>query len=284
MRARACVCVTCDTIHAVLQAARWSAAFNFAYPIEAFCSIIVKFMVLERMLAFALAKPDAPLLQRWLLIYRWIIVAVSACSLAGLLGSIAAAAYQLQLAALETDASAQFAANNTAAGAALIQQSQLKVQDSNRAQSVQLLCETAVLLLIVVTFVAAGCMSLRVINNTDTASQTSPLDPAPRLSPSALKLKRQITTTVAVGTTLNLPPHLQPSSQPQPQTPSTTHHALPSLLHIPPSCSSLHLHRARLCLGQRHRLSMLSLLRPLSQRVRSHAGVAELDPRVPHHG
>ena len=148
-----------------MQGFRWAAVYLVAYAIDFFCSSIAKLLVLSRMRDFAV--PSAVTAQRrWTVCGRIVTALVILGNTAGLISNIAAAAYREQLANIYSDASAAFAANNTALGINLLVNSlDTKFSEGTNAASYQELLEAIVLLIIVAAFIAVGGMGARLLNS-----------------------------------------------------------------------------------------------------------------------
>jgi hypothetical protein len=138
----------------------WRAAFLVMYAVEFLCLSAAKLMVLDRMSVFA-APQGTRLQTRWALAGRVVMAAVVLGNAVGLAANAAAAVHYQKAAQAMGAASAAYAANKTNAGDELYSLSQQEVQLGGSILSVQLFCEVAVLLLIVVSFVAVGVLSAR---------------------------------------------------------------------------------------------------------------------------
>ena len=179
-----------DVFH--VQFTRGDAVFSITYAIEVFCMSVAKLMVLDRMSSFAVPKAEG-MSRRWVVGRRIVMAAVVAGNVVGLGGSITAAVYFERTAEFYSAAVAAYAANSTADGnnftSLAAQQQQLAVS----TQTVQLMCEVAVLLLIVVTFAVVGFACARRISSalTDMTDASHPVAAAGK------QLRRQIVGTTA---------------------------------------------------------------------------------------
>jgi hypothetical protein len=139
-------------------AVSWRAAFTVTYAVEFLCLSAANLMVLDRMSVFA--APQGTRLQKWWAAAGRIVMAVVVLGNAVGLAANAAAAAQYQKAAeAASAASALHAANNTIDGdrfGSLYRELRLR---GGSVKSVQSFIEVAVLLLIVVAFVAVGVRS-----------------------------------------------------------------------------------------------------------------------------
>jgi len=146
------------------QALRWAAAFLVTYALEFLCLSVAKLMVLNRMSDFAAPKGDG-MSRRWVVWGRVVMAAVVAINVVGLVGSVAAAVKFERSAESFSAASAAYAANNTADADNLaslgFQQKQLALS----AEAVQLICEIAVLLLIIIAFAVVGAACARRVSS-----------------------------------------------------------------------------------------------------------------------
>ena len=138
----------------------WFNVFLVTYGIEVLCSCAATIMVLDRMSAFA-APQGTRLLKWWTVAGRTVMVCLVLGNSVGLAANVAAAVHLQKVAVALSTASAFYAANNTQDGDGF---SSLSKEESLRGTSivvVQLYCENAVRLLIVIAYVAAGVLSSR---------------------------------------------------------------------------------------------------------------------------
>ncbi len=142
------------------RAYSWLSAFLVMYAIEFLCLSAAKLMVLDRLSVFA--APKGTRLRKWWAAAGRIVMAVVVLGNAVGLAANAAAAVQYQKAAEAiSTASVFYTSNNTKDGGDFYSLSQEVAQLAGSIVSVQLFCEVAVLLLIVVTFVVVGVLSAR---------------------------------------------------------------------------------------------------------------------------
>jgi hypothetical protein len=139
---------------------RWRAVFTVTYAIEFLCLSTAKLMVLDRMSDFAAPREDG-LRRRWVVGGRVVLAVVVLGNAVGLAANAAAAVHDQRAAEAWSTSSAFYAANNTQAGLEYIRTGQEQIQLAASINSVQSFCEVAVLLVIVVAFVAAGVMCAR---------------------------------------------------------------------------------------------------------------------------
>jgi hypothetical protein len=146
------------------QAQYWYAAFDLTYAIEFLCLSVAKLMVLDRMADFALAKVDG--MSRRLAVWgRVVMAAVVVGNVVGLCANVAAAVYSQQSGDLYIAATASFTANNTDAGNNFNNEAYQKISVSSDAASVQMFCEVAVLLIIILAFSVVGIASARRVSS-----------------------------------------------------------------------------------------------------------------------
>jgi hypothetical protein len=147
-----------NLLHA--QSHHWASVFVIPYAIAFLCLSVAKLMALDQMMNFAVSKSrDMP--RRWVVGGRVVMAGVVVGNVAGLGGSVAAAVYFEQSAGSYSAASAAYAANSTAAGNNSVKLGRQQHQLANSAQAVQLFCEVAVLLLIIIAFAVTGAACVR---------------------------------------------------------------------------------------------------------------------------
>ena len=144
----------------VSQINRWVAAFVVAYAMEFLCLSAAKLMVLDRMMEFAMRKGEG-VWRRWVVGGRVVMAAVVAGNVVGLGGNVAAAVYFQRTAESYSAASAALAANNTADANNFANLGSQQAQLAYSTDSLQLFCEVAVLLLIIVAFAVVGAACAR---------------------------------------------------------------------------------------------------------------------------
>jgi len=144
----------------IVQQQHWYAVFVITYAIAFLCLSVTKLLALDQMMNFAVSKSrDMP--RRWVVWGRVVMAGVVVGNVVGLSGNVAAAVYVEQSAGSFSAASAAYAANNNAAGDKF---GKLAVEQDLVALSsaaVQLFCEVAVLLLIIVAFAVTGAACRR---------------------------------------------------------------------------------------------------------------------------
>jgi hypothetical protein len=138
----------------------WYAVFLVTYAVEFLCMCAAQLMVLDRLSVFA-AQQDEGLRTRLALAGRVVMAAVVLGNAVGLAANAAAAVHYQKAAQAMVAASAAYAAKNTNGYDDFFSLSQQEVQRSGSILSVQLFCEVAVLLLIVVAFAVVGVLSAR---------------------------------------------------------------------------------------------------------------------------
>jgi len=146
------------------QGQYWVAAFYVTYAIEFLCLSVAKLLVLHRMADFAVPKSDG-LSRRLAVGGRVVMAAVVVGNVVGLCGNVAAAVLTKQVGDLANAAAAAFAANSTEATKAILVQVVQKATVADDAGSVQLFCEVAVLLIIILAFAVVGIASARRVSS-----------------------------------------------------------------------------------------------------------------------
>jgi hypothetical protein len=134
---------------------QWLTVVLVTYAIETTCLSVAKLMVLDRMWDFA-TPTEARMSRGWLVGGRAVLALVVAGNLTSLCGSFAAAFYVEGASEKFIQASAYYAANDTADGDKLNSQAQMMVQDGFRVAAVQYFGEVTVLLLIIAAFTVVG--------------------------------------------------------------------------------------------------------------------------------
>ncbi len=139
---------------------RWRAAFTVTYPLEFLCLSVSKLLILDRMVDFVELN-DVGTRNKWHVGRRLGMLVVLVGSLAGFAAN-AAAAVRFGEAAGTFDASfAEYAGNNTDAGQDLSNQAKRQYQRAVSIASNQYICEVAVLLFIIASFVVAAAACAR---------------------------------------------------------------------------------------------------------------------------
>jgi len=144
----------------VAQLQHWGALSAITYAISFLCLSVAKLMALDQMMNFAVSKSrDMP--KRWVVGGRIVMAGVVVGNMVGLGANIAAAVYFEQAAESYSAASAAFAANSTDDGKHFAKLGGRENQLALSTKSVQLFCEVAVLLLIIVAFAVTGAACVR---------------------------------------------------------------------------------------------------------------------------
>jgi hypothetical protein len=175
---------------------RWRSFFLVTYAVEFLCLSAAKLMVLDRMSLFAAPQGAQPQ-QRWALAGHFVMAAVVLGNAVGLAANAAAAVNYKKAAEAASTASAYFAANRTSGSDGdnynkfyLLSRHEQQLSDST--SSVQSWFEVAVLLLIVVSFVAVGVLSVRRV-----MSRLLGVDAASAAAATGRVLRLQIVATTA---------------------------------------------------------------------------------------
>ena len=142
----------------------WQPVFLVTYAIEFMCICTTNLMVLDRMSVFAAPEYEG-LQKRWAAAGRVVMAAVVLGNAVGLAANAAAAVHYQKAAEAQSTASAYYADNNTKDGRRFASLSQEEVQLAGSILSVQSLVEVAVLLVIVLAFVAVGVFSARRVSS-----------------------------------------------------------------------------------------------------------------------
>ena len=145
--------------------------------------------VLNRLLLFAFSQASPSLRRRVHTSFIIIIITIAIINTAGVCSSIVVASLTLQVGRLHADLALAYESRDTSSISRFTVAVDSQNQRTSSATSIQQFCEVTSLLLIVVTFLIAGCLCF---NRLRTSSSRS--SPAPELS----KISRQITATVAV--------------------------------------------------------------------------------------
>jgi hypothetical protein len=176
----------------------WLPAWYVTYAIEFMCMCAAQLMVLDRMMVFA-APQDAGMQKRWAAAGRVVMAAVVLGNAVGLAANAAAAVHFQKAAAAQSTASIYYAVNNAADGYEFDLLSDRERQRAGSIASVQRFAEVAVLLLIVVAFVAVGCLFMRRFR----ASLTI-LDEAARRASVGRDVRQQMSDAAATSRALQL--------------------------------------------------------------------------------
>jgi hypothetical protein len=139
-------------------------AFIVMYAIEFLCMCAAQLMVLDRLSVFA-APEGTRLQERWAAAGRIVMAVVVLGNAVGLAANAAAAVQYQKAADAMSTASVFYASNKTEDGDDFLSLSQEKLRRGGSIASVQLFCEVAVLLLIVVAFAVVGVMCARFLSS-----------------------------------------------------------------------------------------------------------------------
>ena len=137
----------------------WRPAFTVMYAIEFLCLSVAKLMVLDRMSHFA--TPGDGMSKRWVVGGRIVMAIVVLGNIVGCAANVAVAVRYQKAAEAYSTASAFYAANNTKDGGEYKSLATAELQLAGSISFVQSFSEAAVLLLIVVAFVAVGIVCAR---------------------------------------------------------------------------------------------------------------------------
>ena len=177
---------------------RMQSAFLVFYSLEFLCLSVAKLFVLDRLLSFA-APSESNVLQRRLAVAERVVVRVIvAGSSAGVCSNIVAAVYSSRVADYNDDAAAAFDSSD-------IQQSlmyQALAMEKNKIAeeitSIQQFCEVAVLIIIVLAFVAAGLLCARRIAYAIGSLSHAPTKVSQAVDAAGNDMRQRIIGTVAV--------------------------------------------------------------------------------------
>jgi hypothetical protein len=148
-------------------------------------------MVLDRMSVFA-APEGIGMRRRWAAAGRVVMAVVVLGNAVGLAANVAAAVHYQKAAHVMSAASAYYAANNTKDGETYESLSKAERKNGGFIVSVQSFCEVAVLLFIVVAFVAVGVLSARRVS-----SRLLGVDAASAAAATGRALRRRMVGTTA---------------------------------------------------------------------------------------
>jgi hypothetical protein len=182
----------------------WAAAYQVTYATEFLFLSAAQLMVLDRMSDFVTSQGDG-WRKWWLVGGRAVMAAVVLCNAVGLASSVAAAVYYQKAADALSAASMLYASNNTNA-INYLSSGRLDYQLAVNVSSVQMVCETAVLLLIVLVFAVVGVACIRRLSSALAILKTAGRDMAAqhRMLPSsvneAMDLGRRLRQEVVVTT------------------------------------------------------------------------------------
>jgi hypothetical protein len=171
----------------------WHPVFVVTYAVEFLFLSAAKLMVLDRMSVFA-APQGARLQKLWALAGRVVMAAVVLGNCVGLAANAAAAVHHHRAAQAYSAASAAYAANATKDGDQAFVSLEKEANLAAYILSFQSFCEVTVLLLIVVAFVVAGALCVRLLS-----SRLKPIDAAhdALMAATGRTLRRQMLGTTA---------------------------------------------------------------------------------------
>jgi hypothetical protein len=188
----------------VALAYSWRAVFSVTYAIDFLCLSAAKLMVLDRMSVFA-APQGTRLQKRWALAGWVVMAAVVLGNAVGLAANAAAAFYYHKAALAQGKASTYYAQNNTKDGLDSKSLTSEALLRAGAAVSVQLLCEVAVLLLVIIAFVVVAVFCARHFSSSlaifDAAAQRASMGRALRLQMSAAAATGRMLRLHMLGTT-----------------------------------------------------------------------------------
>ena len=175
-------------LQAQVEAARWDAAFNILYPFEFIFISLVKIMVLDRMLDFALSKmgPHSALQRAKTAFLGLLLAGITA----GLAANITSAVYRIQNANFVTSAAAAIT-NQTTVDSLLLDASSI-MKHVDFAGSIQQFCEVCVLFCIIVAFAVSAVVASRRIS---TSLRRMSLIESNASAPAVRTLRKQIVGT-----------------------------------------------------------------------------------------
>ena len=139
------------------------AVFSIAYAIEFLCLSVAKLLVLHRMADFAVPKGDG-LSRRFAVWGRVVMAAVVVGNVVGLCANAASAAYAVESGNLYSSSAAANAANKTDS-ISYMNEANRNNSFQKEAASLQMFCEVAVLLIIILAFAVVGIASARRVSS-----------------------------------------------------------------------------------------------------------------------
>jgi hypothetical protein len=169
----------------------WTSAFLVTYAVEFLCLCAAKLMVLDRMMVFA-APQGTRLLKRLAAAGRAVMAAVVLGNAVGLAANAAAAVRYQKASQAQNAASALYSANSIDEGDKYRSSGRDEVQLGGRIASVQRFAEVAVLLLILLAFVAVGVLSARRVS-----ARLLDVDAASAAAATGRAIRRRIVITTA---------------------------------------------------------------------------------------
>jgi hypothetical protein len=139
----------------------FSAAHWMMLPLELGFVIAAKLYVLHRMRKFSMSIFSQG--RAWLLFGRLFFLAICVCNFIGFCTNIAASVHFIQSASLYGQAAQAWASNDASAARSFQIQAGSKTQDGVSIASVQRFCEVVVLIMMIVSYIAVGIASYRVV-------------------------------------------------------------------------------------------------------------------------
>jgi len=183
----------------------WACVFYIFSSLDFAFLSAAKLMVLNRMLEFSLRNPatlsssvnlDQP---RVMSISKAAMTVVTLINCIGVIGSVVTTVMNAQAADLYSNSATAFASGQNTTGQALFQQAGLKNDLANQTASVQQFCEVIALVIIIVSFTAAGFLCfLRLRSVAEFARFYSPATSQVSFIASFRRLRLRIFGTVAV--------------------------------------------------------------------------------------
>ena len=138
----------------------WASVYYLFYAVDFFLLSTAKLLVLNRMLEFSLrtmTDSSATLGHtRASLISKAVMAVVAFINSIGVIGSVVTTVMNTQAADLYSSSAAAFASGQNVTGQAYLQQASLKNDQANQTASVQQFCEVLALVIIIISFTAAG--------------------------------------------------------------------------------------------------------------------------------
>jgi hypothetical protein len=180
----------------------WGAAYQVTYATEFLFLSAAQLMVLDRMSDFVTSQGGGAR-KWWAAGGRAVMAAVVLCNAVGLAASIASAVYNQKATDAFSAASMLYASNNTNDAEKYVSSAESDVQLAFKILSVQTVCETAVLLLIVLVFAVVGVACIRRLSSALTLLDTAGTDTAAQhrsIFNEALVLGRRLRQEVVVTT------------------------------------------------------------------------------------
>jgi hypothetical protein len=150
-----------ETASKYAVAYRWRALFDVAYATEFFCLSIANLIILDRMLEFATSKSKGRILSCWIWGSRIVLAVVASGNFAGLVAFIVAAVLWTQAAdQVDSAIASSLRSDSKFDGTAGRDTASL----AEKSESIQYICEVAVLMTIIAAFVVVGFAFARRVN------------------------------------------------------------------------------------------------------------------------